>query len=105
MVAAASALESDTIRLEKHKLARVQQLERRWLESALGAELESPGAAVGRVTLFLKMEKGMLVLWFMRLGCFQHCRITNDLNYVVCNSFLTLVECRCSRAVYCVLCF
>ena len=40
-VAAASALESDTIRLEKHKLARVQQLERRWLESALGAELEA----------------------------------------------------------------
>jgi len=41
MVAAASALESDTIRLEKHKLARVQALERRWLESALGAELEA----------------------------------------------------------------
>jgi len=48
MVAAASALESDTIRLEKHKLARVQQLERRWLESALGAELES----------LRKLEKG-----------------------------------------------
>ena len=44
-VAAASALESDTIRLEKHKLARVQQLERRWLQSALGAELESRRAA------------------------------------------------------------
>jgi hypothetical protein len=41
MVAAASALESDTIRLEKHKLARVQANERRWLQSALGAELES----------------------------------------------------------------
>lgn len=41
MVAAASALESDTIRLEKHKLARVQMNERRWLQSALGAELES----------------------------------------------------------------
>merc|ERR1719174_3131077 len=48
MVAAASALESDTIRLEKHKLARVQQLERRWLQSALGAELES----------LRKLEKG-----------------------------------------------
>jgi len=41
MVAAASALESDTIRLEKHKLARVQMNERRWLQSALGAELEN----------------------------------------------------------------
>merc|ERR1719247_2690471 len=41
MVAAASALESDTIRLEKHKLPRVQANERRWLQSALGAELES----------------------------------------------------------------
>merc|ERR1719310_2297133 len=41
MVAAASALESDTIRLEKHKLARVQANERRWLQSALGAELEN----------------------------------------------------------------
>merc|ERR1719310_581397 len=37
MVAAASALESDTIRLEKHKLARVQANERRWLQSAQGA--------------------------------------------------------------------
>jgi len=41
MVAAASALESDTIRLEKHKLARVQANERRWLQSALGAELDN----------------------------------------------------------------
>jgi hypothetical protein len=41
MVAAASALESDTIRLEKHKLARVQMNERKWLQSALGAELEN----------------------------------------------------------------
>lgn len=39
IVAAASALDSDTIRLEKSKLARVQQLERKWLEGALGAEL------------------------------------------------------------------
>ena len=41
MVAAASALESDTIRLEKHKLARVQANERRWLQSASFQTLES----------------------------------------------------------------
>ena len=41
MVAAASALESDTIRLEKHKLARVQMNERKWLQSASFQTLES----------------------------------------------------------------
>jgi hypothetical protein len=40
IVAAASAKESDTIALEKHKLARVQANERKWLQSALGSELQ-----------------------------------------------------------------
>ena len=40
IVAAASAKESDTIALEKHKLARVQQNERKWLQAALGSELK-----------------------------------------------------------------
>merc|ERR1719159_567385 len=40
IVAAASAKESDTIALEKHKLARVQSNERKWLQAALGSELK-----------------------------------------------------------------
>merc|ERR1719321_88 len=40
IVAAASAKESDTIALEKHKLARVQANERKWLQAALGSELK-----------------------------------------------------------------
>merc|ERR1719253_2258476 len=48
MVAAASALDSDTVRLERNKLARMQACERKWLLSALNKELDN----------LRKMEKG-----------------------------------------------
>jgi len=48
MVAAASALDSDTVRLERNKLARMQANERKWLMSALNKELDN----------LRKMEKG-----------------------------------------------
>lgn len=41
MVAAASALDSDTVRLERNKLARMQGIERKWLLSALNKELDN----------------------------------------------------------------
>jgi len=47
-VAAASALDSDTVRLERNKLARMQANERKWLLSALNKELDN----------LRKMEKG-----------------------------------------------